>query len=349
MNTEIIEEEQKIDAVVSVIPENYLTDSDKGIELGNKSKTLFKMDNHYGYQFAWIINEYKWDDMVKQNGLITALDSDKLYARLKGTYSDSYDDINKFMNQLNRLKEEYVIVTKTGSYGNTQVRNYVKQFTPTYNNTNAWSYGLFVNITQLLNIWNNFKPDYQIIDKAKKNEQQIRYDFNCVQEVKRQLKNSNYTIGNYKNDLEFFFFDRSSLEAEIQNQTLRVVKTVRREPSESEDRFHRVLSIIEKLHPKSQSNIKSSEWTSSGEGYELGHWKKELTVTREQVNNHTTYLNQTKVDDYMNEEKRLEYIEFNKVTFRDLTISLLDLAEANDYILELVSTVADMIEDIVLN
>jgi len=342
MIEEINEEEQKIDAVVSDIPENYLTDSDEGIELGNKSKTLFKMDTGYGYQFAWIINNYKFT-------VDEEIDNDTLYTRLKATYGDSYDDINEFMNQLNRLKSEYVIVTKTGAYANTQVRNYVKKYTPTYDNTKAYQYGLFVNITQLLNIWNNFKPDYQIINEAKKNEQKVRYDFGTVQEVKRQLKNRNYKIEEYKEDLEFFFFDRNSLEAEIQNQTLRVVKTVRHEPSETEDRFHRVLSIIEKLHPKSQSNIKSSEWTTSGEGYELGHWKRELTVTREQVINHTTYLNQTKVDDYMTEEKRLEYIKEQKVSFRDLTISLLDLDEANHYILDLVSKVADMIEDIVLN
>ena len=340
MNTEIIEEEQKIDAVVSIIPENYLTEGST-----RKSKILFSMDCSYGYQFAFVVNNLSTSTKFQGK----ELDSESLHKKLKGTYSDKYDSINEFMNQLNRLKSEYVIVTKTGSYGNTQVRNFVKKSTPNWNLTKAYTYGYLVHIESLCNIWNNFKPDFAAIDKAKKNEQKISYDFGSVQEVKRQLKNSNYTIGNYKNDLEFFFFDRSSLETEIQNQTLRVVKTVRREPSESEDRFHRVLSIIEKLHPKSQSNIKSSEWTSSGEGYELGQWKKELTVTREQVSNHTTYLNQIEVTDYMTEEKKLEYIEENKVTFRDLTISLLDLAEAKDYILELVSTVADMIEDIVLN
>jgi len=320
---EIIEEEQKIDAVVGVIPENYLVDN------VSKSKILFKSNNSYGHIFTSVICNYKFSDDEE-------IDNTRLFERLKENYGDSYDNIQDFMNGLNRIKSEYVIVTKTGPYGNTQVRNYVKKTTPSYQWTKAYNYGFFVHIPTLWNIWNNFKVDYASIDKAKKQEQKERIDFFGLKETVRQVEIRNRKIEEYKNDLEFFLSDIDSLKAEILNQTLRVVKTVAREPSETEDRFHRVLRIIEKLHPKSQSNIKSSTWTTSGESYELRQWKKPFTVTREQFSNFYNYCSQYEIDEDI-------------PSFRDLTISLLDLDEANHDILNLVSAVAKMIEDIVLN
>jgi hypothetical protein len=332
---EINEEEQKIDAVVSDIPVNYLVDN------SSKSKILFKTDNSNGHTFVEVVHYFLEKDVE--------ITSEKLFKRLKHNWCNNYDAINDFMNALNGIKSKYVlggktitesvkyvIVTKSSMYGNTQVRNYVKKSTPNYQWTKAYQYGYFVHIPTLYNIWNNFKVDFKAIDEAKKEKQKVRYDFNSVKEVKRQLKIRNDKIEQYKNDLEFFFFDKDSLEAEIQNQTLRVVKTVRREPSETEDRFHRVLKIIEKLHPKSQSNIKRSEYTTSGESYEIREWKKGITVTREEFSNYSSYC-------------ELHQIDEDILPFRDLTISLLDLDEANHYILDLVSQVANIIEDIVLN